>query len=167
MELSGEGWVRVSVWVALLCYPAGPLSLLLRPTGRVHVVARWVWTVGCIAFCGHVVAAFHVFYGWSHTTALAETARQTAETVGSNSDVGLYLNYLFTLLWALDVGRAWTRSAGRSTRGDLALHAFLFFMVFNGAVVFADGISRALGLAVTLLLALACAARFVHRRVHG
>jgi len=54
---------------------------------------------------------------------------------------GLYLNYLFTVLWGLDCalwnypGRAWARG-------------FFALMFFNGVVVFGSGAFRWIGLAV-------------------
>ena len=50
----------------------------------------------------HVAAAFHYYYEWSHAVGLAETARQTEELTGMASGSGLYLNYLFTLVWLAD-----------------------------------------------------------------
>ena len=147
----GEWIVRGSVWLALLCYPAGPLGIALATVARQRV-ARLVWTLGCVAFLVHVVSSFDVFYGWSHATALRETARQVAELTGRPNGAGLYLNYLFTIVWVVDAVW-WWRDASRYVRRSwivtLLVHGFFLFMIFNGTVVFEDGATRVLGLGVT------------------
>jgi hypothetical protein len=157
--------VRASVQLALLGYIAGPLALTLGPGDPRRRIARAIWTAGFAAFAVHVVASFDVFYGWSHATAIAETARQSAERVGFDSGIGLWVNYLFTAVWGADVAWWWRRPAGHAARPVAAtalIHAFLFFIVFNGSVVFASGLSRWLGLAATALW-IACLARLAHR----
>ena len=102
--------VYVSVWVALLCYPAAAIG---RAAAQ-PVVRRWarlVWTAGCLAFWLHVVSAFGVFYQWSHAIAVAATATQTLAATGVDSGAGLYLNYLFALLWTIDMACWWWRPA--------------------------------------------------------
>jgi hypothetical protein len=117
----GEAVVRASVWLAVLCYPAGPAGRL----GGAPRLTRAVWTVGCLAFLVHVAAAFHVHYAWSHTVALRETARQTAELTGYEVGTGLYANYLFAALWTLDVLWWWRDERGHRRRlaGVAALFA--------------------------------------------
>ena len=145
---NGDFVVRASVWLAVLCYPAGPAGRLCAPR-----LMRFVWTVGCLAFLLHVASAFHVHYHWSHAVAVRETARQTAELTGRAVGAGIWVNYLFAALWALDVAWIWRDPAGHGRRAagiDLGLHAFLLFVLFNGTVIFAHGPVRALGLSVTL-----------------
>src|SRR4051812_24805508 len=81
---SGEVWTRLTVRAALLFYAvAGVLmSRLDRPgwagltgTGR---LARMAWSLGCLAYLGHVGLAFHHFHGWSH----AEAVRHVEEVSG-------------------------------------------------------------------------------------
>ncbi len=144
----GDIVVRTSVWLAVLCYPAGPAGRLYSSW-----LFRLVWTVGCLAFLLHVLSSFHVHYGWSHAVALRETARQTAELTGRAVGAGLYANYLFATLWVLDAAWWWRDKAshhGRAAWIDVGLHAFLLFILFNGTVVFARGPVRWLGLTVTL-----------------
>jgi hypothetical protein len=153
----GETVVRVSVWLAVLCYTAGPA----RRLGRSQRLVRAVWTVGCLAFLVHVVAAFQVHYGWSHAVALRETARQTAELTGRAVGAGLYVNYLFAALWTLDVLWWWSDARGYRERAasiEIGLHAFMLFVLFNGTVVFADGPVRLLGATATLASAAALVA---------
>jgi hypothetical protein len=146
---TGDILVRATVWLAVACYVAGPL-------GRISPAPAWrvVWSIGCVAFLAHVIAAFHVHYAWSHAVAIRETARQTAEVVGRAVGGGLWVNYLFVVLWCADAAWWWRAPASHRQRGlevHVALHGFFVFVVFNGAVVFAAGPVRWLGLAVTVV----------------
>jgi hypothetical protein len=118
--------------------------------------ARWVWTIGCGCFLAHVAGAFAYFYHWSHAVAYRETARQTAELTGLHWGGGLYLNYLFALGWLIDVLWWWLapeRFARRSRKLTALWHGFMFFMVFNGSVIFGRGPVRWLGAIVCAGLA--------------
>ena len=153
----GEWIVRASVWLALLSYPAGPLGLAIStiPGRRVLRVA---WTLGAAVFLLHVISSFHVFYDWSHTVAVNETARQVEELTGRPFGAGLYLNYVFTAIWVFDAGWWWFDAAGyrrRSWIGVLLIHGFFLFMIFNATVVFEDGAVRVMGLLVTTVGAIA------------
>lgn len=135
--------VTTTVHLALLAYVVG---LLAACVGRHHrpwqATARLVWTVGCGLFLVHVAAAFHFHYGWSHAIALRETARQTAELTGVASGAGLYLNYLYTVLWVADAAFWWRgleRYRSRPVAVDGALHGFFLFIGFNATVVFEEG----------------------------
>ena len=72
---------------------------------------------------------------------------------------GIYFSYLFLILWVLDVIAMWVWSAAKSSapRPMVAamqwiLHAYLFFIAFNGAIVFESGPTRWAGIAACLLL---------------
>lgn len=151
--------LRVSIWIALVAWLAGPASALV---GRHHVrwqqTARVLWTLGCAAYLVHVAAAFHVVHGWSHDDAFAATARDTAEATGFESGFGLWLNYLFTALWVFDAASWWWLGLSAYRHRPRWLEAFLYgfmvFMAFNATVVFEDGWVRAFGLAGTVLLVL-------------
>ena len=143
--------MRGSVWLALLCYPAGPLGIACAAGAR-HHVARLLWTLGCAAILVHAASSFDVFYGWSHRVALEETARQVAEVTGRRVGAGIYLNYLFTLVWAADAAWWWLDANGyrrRSWIGVSLVHGFFLFMIFNATVIFEDGAVRVMGLVVT------------------
>lgn len=155
----GEALTRWSVRMALVLSVAGFASLLLGRRGP----ARWVWTLGCLAFLLHVAAAFHFYHGWDHTAALAATARETEAVTGLAWGGGLYLNYLFTSLWVADVLWWWlapTSHARRPREVTAAWHGFFAFLAFNATVVFESGLPRWLGLlGCAGLLALAWATR--------
>lgn len=154
--MNGEALTRWTVRLALLLY-AATLALRLTDPRRTRT-ARLLWTAGCILFLIHVIAAFHFFHQWSHGDAYRETARQTREMTGVASGAGLYLNYLFTLVWAADVAWWWRRGADRYTRRPqwvgVVLQSFLFFMAFNGTVVFEQGATRWVAAGVVVVLAI-------------
>ena len=151
-----------SVRAAVVLYTAALAVSMLggapRKSDRRKKMARNLWTWGLLAYLVHMVAAFHFVHAWSHRHASLETARQTEELVGVASGVGLWLNYLFTLVWAADVIRWWRDPSGHARRPRgmrLAVHFFLAFMFFNGTVVFASGFARSLGIAAMLTLLVA------------
>ncbi len=151
MELV-EVIVYGTVWAALACYPAAGLGSAAASPG-VQRGARLIWSLGCFLFWVHVLSAFGAFYRWSHSVALAETAKQTLAATGVSSGSGLYLNYLFALFWAADVAWWWWRPESYRARPlglFLLLHAFFLFMIVNGAVIFVPGPRRWLGLILTM-----------------
>ena len=140
-----------TIWVALLGYAVGAAGLLIaRREPRWSSLARLAWTVGCVAYLGHVYSAFQFYHGWSHASAFEETARQTRETVGWDVGEGLFVSYFFTLVWVSDVIWWWLAGAENYQRRPraftIALHVFFFFIVFNATVVFESGLARGLGL---------------------
>ena len=162
-EMTGESITRWTVRAALAFYALTTALRFTRPDKRSY--ARLLWTAGCLMFLAHVVAAFHVFHGWSHGRAYAETARQTRELFGLDWGGGLYFNYLFTLAWFADVIYWWWGGLDayerRPRRVDAVLHAFFAFMAFNGAVVFARGATRWVALVATAALGLLVLVRFL------
>src|SRR5688572_30163507 len=106
---TGESLTRGTVWLALSLYVAGELAKTRRHVGPVRDADRWLNTAGCAAFFAHVACAFHFYHDWSHTTAYADTARQTAELLGWKWGGGLYLNYAFALVWLGEVVWSWAK----------------------------------------------------------
>jgi hypothetical protein len=101
--------------------------------------ARWAWTVGCAVYLVHVAFAFQFLHHWSHAAAVEHAAQRTLEVVGFEFGAGIYVNYVFTLLWVTDVVLWWRRSlAGRPTSSVYywAIQAIFAFMMFNATVVF-------------------------------
>jgi len=152
--VDGEALTIEAARGALVLYMAALAAILGRREGG-GAVGRGLWTAGMLVYLVHVCAAFHVVHGWSHEAALAETALQTRELFGVDTGVGIWFNYLFTAVWATDVGWWWLDRAGyhrRSARVSATVHGFMAFMFFNGAVVFARGPSRWIGVAAMVLL---------------
>jgi hypothetical protein len=127
--------------------------------------SRWLWTVAWLAYLLHVAIAMFVVHG-SHATAYEHTARRTAELFGVHTGVGLYVNYLFTLWWSVDVVRSWRAASpmtfGSSRRG-LVFDAALWFMSINGAVLFAQGWTRVWGVVICTAMVAAWGTRLRRR----
>jgi hypothetical protein len=134
--------LSTAAWAAAEC-----VRLLFGTRDR---TSRLLWTAGAVLALVHAVAAYHFVHHWSHQQALADTARQTSELVGLAWGGGIYVNYAFLTLWTADA-LWWWRTADayrrRSRRTRDALLGVFVFMFINGAVVFARGPARILGVA--------------------
>ncbi len=151
--------------LALLYYAAAAsLMLLLRKddwaaTSARGRLARCCWTLAWAAYVIHVAMAFHYAHHWSHADAVEATRQRSG--VGE----GIYVSYLFTLLWTTDVSWWWLRPRGYAARSpwvDRVLHGFMVFVIFNGTVVFEGGVIRWAG--VVLFVGLAAVWIYRHTR---
>ena len=131
-----EPWLtRVSIllamaaWVAAIALPGEPRR------------ARIVWSGALLAYLVHIVSAYATVYGWSHRVAWETTALETERVVGWRSGIGLAVNYAFAVALAVDLARQW-----RGRPASPWIVAFVVFMIFNGAVVFAEGSTRQIGI---------------------
>ncbi len=143
---------RVTIWSALIAY-AGSVVCWIHSN---PAWARRLWTLGCLFYLVHVVVAFDLHYRWSHSVAVASTAERTEQLTGIRTEAGIYVNYFFTLVWVCDVAYWWLagqhRYRQRPRSISWALHLFFVFMVFNGAIVFASGPARWIGIAVLTVI---------------
>jgi hypothetical protein len=131
--------VFVTVAAAVVCWSAAEVSR-----------SRALWTAGASLMVVHAAAAFGVFYDWSHATARDATMRQTATLTGLEFAGGIYVNYLFLAVWVMDAAWWWLSKPSYESRPRwlaIASRGFIFFIMLNGAVVFADGWARVLGTA--------------------
>ncbi len=155
-SLLGALLVVWTIRLALLGYAAALCGWLdarlqgmaCRPVNR---WPRWAWTAGCLCGWAHMGAAFHFVHGWSNASAIAATAEETQAVLGVAFGGGVYFNYLFGLLWSADVARLWMTDKAWPLRFAWFLHAYLFLIVFSGAIVFEPGPTRYVSLAVLLL----------------
>lgn len=129
--------------VVLVWCLAWPIALVRRADGPGAADAgrlRALWTLGCALLWVHTAIAFHAGHGWSHAAAWEHT-----EQLGGYGD-GVFVNYLFALVWFADAVWAWVSLEsylGRPRWVTWALHGFFLFIVFNAAVVFGGWLSRA------------------------
>ena len=118
--------------------------------------ARLAWTIACLLYLAHVACAFNFYHHWSHSAAYEDTSRRTAELLSMHWGGGIYFNYVFTVVWMMDVIWWWRGLALYRKRPrwmNASVHAFFAFMFFNATVVFAAGPVRWLGLLATAALA--------------
>jgi len=150
--------VYLTIWAALALFAAGE-------TGRrgAHDVSppAWAWrasAIGLVLGALHLILAYEAVYGWSQASAVAEVARRTYAIYGVSSGGGVYLNYVFLGVWAIDLW-TWRPSRGRPLRrpgaGTWLTRAFYFIQILNASVIFAGGMRRALGVLIVVWLILA------------
>src|SRR5262245_9667291 len=152
--------VRGTMMVATVAWAVG--EALMKRSRLSDRRARAIWTIGIALALIHVALSFHFVYGWNHEAAVAATARQTADRIGWSWRGGIYVNFLFRALWLLDVAWWWIRPEShisRSTRYERTRLAVFVFMFFNGAVVFASGIGRVVGICSMMVVLLASVTR--------
>ena len=155
----------ITLWtvrLALACYAlvvAG--ALLPGVSSSWRRASRLIWTAGCLLFWMHLAAAFHVYHEWSHAHAVAHTAAETKRLMGWEFGNGIWMSYLFVLLWTADAAWQWSvpLDARRPRWTRVAVHAYLFFIVFNGTIVFEDGPVRWAGIVCCAALAVLALAR--------
>ena len=151
----GELLTRVTIWLALGLYAAAQVARRRRAAAT-SGAGLWLLTSGWGLYIAHVLLAFDVHYDWSHGTAYAETATQTEALTGWRWGGGLYVNYLFSAVWGVELcWWRWTPESyeRRAHWAELAMRAFFLFMIVNGAVVFVSGPQQWLGvLSVAVLL---------------
>lgn len=134
--------------VATVAWAIG--EALMRRTPGSDRLARSIWTIGLTLALVHVLLAFQLVYAWDHDRAVASTMRQSVDRVGWGWRGGIYVNYAFLILWLADVCWWWlapASRASRSTRIETARLVLFTFMFVNGAVVFASGFARLVGIA--------------------
>jgi hypothetical protein len=149
---AAEGAVFATIAGAVVCWAAGEA-----------LQSRAAWALGALLALLHALLAFLVFYGWSHEVARVSTMRQTEALTGIRFGGGIYVNYLFLVVWLADAAWWWVSPRSRAARSRavaLAVHGFIFFIMVNGAVVFADGLARLLGGAAVSVVAVAWLRRF-------
>jgi hypothetical protein len=155
--MDGDSLIHWTARLSLAFYALAMTLRMLSGARGKQSAARIAWTLGYALLLSHLAVAFHFRHGWRHDAAYEATARQTADAVGLSWGGGLYVNYVFALVWGLDVAWWWSSPAsylGRSRWIETAVQAFLAFIAFNAAVVFVDGAMRWTSLAVCTLLAL-------------
>jgi hypothetical protein len=153
----GEWLLRGTAWLSLLGF-AGSEWLRSSPRPQAAARARWLFTCGGLALLAHSLVAFAVRYGWSHEVAQHDTAQQTEAVTGLATDVGLYVNYAFVLLWLAEIAWWWRSPRGYRERAralERAVRAVFLFMFANGAFVFVRGPQRWVGAAALLVVLVA------------
>ncbi len=152
-----EFLTRGTAWVSLWLYAAGEIHRVVQRATRITTgnASRWWNSLGCATFLVHVACAFQFYHGWSHAAAYAETARQTAALLGRSWGGGLYVNYLFALVWLGEVTWSWWGSRGYRDRPrwvTWGVRCFFLFMIVNGTVVFVQGPMRWVGVCLCVAL---------------
>jgi len=155
--------VRGTMVLATITWALG--EVLMRRSAGTDRLARAMWTAGIGLALIHVFLAFELVYAWNHEAAVDATSRQAAERVGWAWRGGIYVNYVFLVLWLADVSWWWVAPATHATRSlrfETSRLALFTFMFFNGAVVFASAATRVVGIAA--VTAVLIGSRVLHRQ---
>jgi len=145
----------LTIWTGLTLFVVGETGRsFARASGPAPSWSWWAFSAGLLLTILHTVLAFDVVHNWVHDDAVRRTALQTEAVFGVAVGWGVYVNYAFLATWFADA--LWWRAApdgqGRSAALTWTLRAFYLVMIVNGAVVFANGARRLLGLALVTWL---------------
>ena len=108
---------------------------------------RVAWTLACIAYLIHVGMAFEHAHHWSHATAFDHVKQ------ASGFGEGIFVSYLFTLIWTLDAAWWWIDHVHYENRANWlvrTIHGFMLFIIVNGTIIFENGPIRWIGAAILL-----------------
>jgi hypothetical protein len=142
------GAVRGTMIIATIAWALG--EALMRRSPASDRLARAISTIGIALALTHVVLAFQLVYAWNHEMAVIATVKQAVDRFGWGWRGGIYINYGFLALWIGDVCWWWLAPRSHSTRSmriEMTRFALFTFMFLNGAVVFASGVGRLVGIA--------------------
>jgi hypothetical protein len=154
--------VKSLMVVVVPAWAAG--EILMRRSPERDKLARTIWTGALALMLVHVWLAFQLVYGWDHDRAVTETARRTAEAVGTAWRGAIYVNYVFLAIWIADAWWWWANRAAHAARSrgfETARAALFVFMFVNASIVFASGLNRVIG---SVSIAAVLLAAFVSRR---
>lgn len=147
-----------TIWVALALFTAGEIGRTLRRrNARPPGWALAAFSAGLVLALVHTAISFDIVHAWSHDDAVLHTALQTEAVYGIAVGSGIYVNYVFFATWLADA-IWWARAADGYERPRAVtwiLRAFYFVMILNGAVIFAVGWRRLLGVAMVGALLIA------------
>ena len=138
----------LTVWLALLCFGLGETAR--RPYVATRVTARRALaahSAGLALMAVHIALAMGLVHRWSHASAMAATAAQTDAVYGLDFGGGVFRNYVFVVVWAIDAW--WWRVDPDRPRLDPAalrlLRLFYLIVLVNAAVIFAAGGRQVVG----------------------
>ena len=144
-----------TIWLSMILFVGGEAGKRFVRADNTPKWPWWAWTIGVIFCAVHMAIAMAVRYDWNHQDAVRATAEQAAGVYGITWSGGLYVNYVFLLIWAGET--AWwaiSPSAYLSRGAALmwSLRAFYFVIIVNAVVLFARPAMRPAGLLLTAAL---------------
>ena len=161
----GDFLIVSTIYVSLIAYL---FAVLFWVSGRRTKGYRLLWTTGGFSLWLHALFAFHFHHRWSHADAVQLTADRTEAVIGYAYGGGIWFSYLLLFLWLVDVIQLWrcsfpgtrvseargtVKRATAWTYFSYGLHAYAFFILFNGTVVFEEGAVRWGGIIGTFWIA--------------
>ena len=157
VEMAETWGEHASLWAIRFAMLSMVIVFAMQLSGAREVSnkVRTVWLVGAICALLHSVGALVAFHAGSHQEAFESTAQQTEELLGIAVGFGLYVNYLFVLVWLSDALCRWLRKDFYTSLPfwyRWAVYAFLSFIAVNGTIVFKGGWIRWIGLGAIVYL---------------
>ena len=131
------------------------LAAELRGATATNRMIAWLWLSGALFALAHSVGSLMTFHHGSQAAALESTAVQTEQLLGFRFGAGLYVNYLFVVVWLADAAFrliAPSRYALLPTWYRSLVIGFLVFIAINGAIVFKSGWIRMVGIGCVCML---------------
>ena len=95
--------VLLTAWLAIIFYTWTVLRLASEKPAHPTSPPRFLYSLGGAVFFFHVVGAFAAFHNWSHQAAVEHTALQSMRVTGLEAGWGIYVNYLFLVVWIADL----------------------------------------------------------------
>lgn len=118
---------------------------------------RWSWTLGGVMCVVHLYCTFQFAHHWSQTAAWNHTAQRMRELFGWGWGGGVYVNYVFTLVWMADIVWWWSDPLGYRTRYHrlhALMHALFVVVIFNATVVFGPPFWIAVSIVFAMIMTL-------------
>lgn len=172
-----DALLYLTVWISLSLFA-------LAEVARHRTARTWpraVSAAGLVLMIVHVFIAMGWRHDWAHSSALATTAAQTRDVYGLDWGGGVYVNYVFVVLWTFLVLGCWgdregagadRHGAGSEQQGAgggpagaggaglrhavvWAVRWVFLIIIANAAVVFAGGWRRLAGAAIVAALVVA------------
>lgn len=134
--------VYVSAWVSSFCFFASRSNLI-----SLNPYLRFVDATGCVILWLHILLAYYFVHDGSHSAAVAHVAERTRDTVGIETGVGIYANFLVAGVWS---ALLLMESSSRLRRR--AAEAFLWVMFISASILFAQWQSASAFTVIVLLV---------------
>lgn len=136
--------IRESAWAVILLWPITTMCLVLhRMNPAKFAIARTgvriLYSLGLATMLLHLAVAFHLGHAWSHADAFDRTER-----IGGYGE-GIFVSYGFAMLWIVEAVWMWIAFdcyLNRRAWWNRLIIGFMWFVLFNAAVVYGHGIAR-------------------------
>ena len=131
------------------------LAAEMRGAKSTSLAIALPWFSGALLALAHSIGAMMTFHHGSQLAAFESTAKQTEQLLGLRFGAGLYVNYLFVIVWLADAAIRLLLPKcypGFPNWYRYVVTGFLVFIAINGAIVFQAGWTRYIGIGCLLFL---------------
>lgn len=141
--MDAQELARWAIRVSVVCYALRVTEQIWRPARIASQFTVYVWWTGCLFYLAHMILSFHAFHDWSHDLAVEFTADETARLFGIRRGEGVWVNYFFAVVWAVDcvrILRSRRHQVPTSRSIDTAISLFFAVMMFSATVIFGPSV---------------------------